>query len=566
MKNLKVKLIFLFFFCFAFLIIFKLYNLQIKKGDYFEALALGQQIDFQEITGERGEIFFNKGNVPLAQTEEKNIVYIFPSKIPEEDLEETLEILSNILAEEKENLLSLFEKEGILKRELSKENYQEIESYQLKGVYLDKIWDRYYPQKELASHVVGFLNQEGEGQYGIEGYYDEVLKGTEGFREKGRSPFGYLIFGGDSPNEIVSPKDSSFKGADIFLTLDYNIQYLSEKLLLKAKENWDIDSGQIIALRPSTGEILALAVFPSFNPNYYSKEKKLEVFLNPCLQKLFEPGSVFKPITFASALEENLINPKTTYKDKGSVELGGPPIYNFEKRVWGTQTMTDVLEESINTGAVFVQQELGRDVFLNYLEKFGLFKKTEIDLQGEEFSLNKVLKSGYPRDIATASFGQGIELTPIQLVRAFGAIANGGNLMKPYIVKKIVKINGQVVETEPEVQGKVISQATSAELVSMLISVVENGSGRRAKINGYEIAGKTGTAQVPQKGKNGYSETETIQSFVGFLPASNPEVLIFLKLDNPKGVKTAEYSAVPLFRELAKYIIDYWQISPNGID
>ncbi len=560
MKNLKVKFIFFLFCCFAFLIIFKLYNLQIKNGDYFEALALGQQIDFPEISGERGEIFFNKGEVPLAQTEEKNIAYIFPGKIPEQDLEKTLEILSDILAEKKENLVSLFEKEKVFKRELSKENYQKIESLHLNGVSLDKIWVRNYPQKNLASHVLGFLNQEGKGQYGIEGYYDEILKGTEGFREKGRSPLGYLIFG-DS-----SPKESSFKGADIFLTLDYNIQYLSEKLLLKAKENWDIDSGQIIALEPSTGEILALAVFPGFDPNHYSKEKSLEIFLNSSFQKLFEPGSVFKPITFASALEENLISPETTYEDEGLVELGGPPIYNFEKRVWNTQTMTDVLEESINTGAVFVQQELGRNLFLNYLEKFGLFEKTEIDLQAEEFSLNKTLKSGYPRDIATASFGQGIELTPFQLVRAFGAIANGGNLMKPHIVKKIVKTNNQVIETEPEIQRKVISEATSAELISMLVSVVENGSGRRAKINGYDIAGKTGTAQVPQKEKSGYSETESIQSFVGFLPASEPEILIFLKLDNPKGVKTAAYSAVPLFRELAKYIIDYWQISPNMIE
>jgi len=561
MKNWKVKLIFFFLICFSLLIILRLYYLQIKKGEYYEALALGQQVSFEEIRGERGEIFLNNGEVLLAQTKKKNIVYIFPEKIPEETREETAEIMGEILGEKKENLLSFFEKGEVLKREISKEALQNLKSSQLQGVSPDEVWARFYPQEELASHVIGFLNTQGQGQYGIEGYYDEILRGEDIFQTKGKTPFSFLTFLSDN-NENVFEEYSS-KGASLYLALDYNIQYFSEKLLKTAKENWDIDAGQIIVTAPATGKILALAVYPTFNPNRYGEEKNLEIFLNSVLQKLFEPGSVFKPITFAQGLEENLITPETTYQDEGYVKIVGPPIYNFQKRVWGEQTMTDVLEESINTGAVFIQQKIGKEQFLEYLEEFGFFEKTGIDSGAEEFSGNKPLLSGHLRDLATASFGQGIEVTPIQLVRAFGAIANGGSLMRPYIVEKIVKANGEVIETQPEVQREVISQKTSNTLTSMMMSVIENGSGRNAKIKGYHLAGKTGTAQVPLKGGGGYSETETIQSFIGFFPALNPKVLIFVKLDNPREVEEASRSAVPLGRELIKYIIDYWQIPPD---
>lgn len=227
--------------------------------------------------------------------------------------------------------------------------------------------------------------------------------------------------------------------------------------------------------------------------------------------------------------------------------------------------MTDVLEESINTGAVFVQEKLGEDLFLKYLEKFGFFEKTDIDLQGEVFSLNENLKQGYKRDFAVASFGQGIQITPIQLVRAFGAIANGGKLMKPYLADKVFK-NGKIVESSPAVvRDNVISSKTASELSAMMVSVVEKGSGKAAKIPGYYIAGKTGTAQVSFSAldinKKGYSD-KTWQSFIGFAPAFNARFVILVKLDDP-AAKTAEYSAVPIFKELAKYIIDYLEIPPD---
>lgn len=533
-----------------------MYYLQIKKGEYYEALALGQQISFGEMQGERGEIFFRDEKTPLAQTKIKNIVYIFPKKIKYEHREDTAETLSKILKEKKQDLISLFEKGEIIKREVLDEVLEEIKSVNLKGVAFDKVWARVYPQNELGAHIVGFLSFEGKGQYGIEGYYDKDLQGKREFKQKEKSPFGYLPLSLWEDNKIIS------KGADLFLTLDYKIQYFAEKLLLQAKQSWDIDSGQIVVSNPQTGEILALAVFPSFNPNSYQKQN-LETFLNPIIQKLFEPGSIFKAITFAAAIEEHLITPETTYIDEGFVKIIGSPIYNFRKKVWGEQTMTDVLEESINTGAVFVQQKLGQELFLEYLEKFGFFEKTKIDLQTESFSENKILKQAHPRALAVASFGQGIETTPIQMIRAFSAIANQGNLMRPFLVKKIIRSNNEIDEIYPEIQKKVFSNKTANDLTLMLISVVDNGSGKKAKIPGYLIAGKTGTAQIPLKQGGGYSETETTQSFISFFPALDPKFLVFVKLDNPKEVNTASKSAAPLAHEIIKYIIDSQQIPPD---
>jgi len=555
MKNWKLQVLFLFLVLAGGGIIWKLYILQIKNGEYYEALALGQQVSFEESEGKRGEIFLENREFPLAQTKIKNIIYIFPEKL--ENIQKEAEILEKILNEKKEKLISLFQTEKVLKREISQENLEKLKNKNLKGVYIDKILGRYYPQGSFACDVLGFVNEEGKGQYGIEGYYDKILRGEERMLPKERSPFGYLTLFLDSKTE-----EFFSQGADLFLTLDYHIQYFSQKLLKEAKEKFDIDSGQIIVQEPSTGKILALVDFPGFDPNQYGQEKDLSIFLNDTLQKLFEPGSIFKPFTMAAGLEEGLITPDMEYEDKGYVNLGGPPIYNFERRVWGVQSMTDVLEESINTGAVFVEQKLGRELFLKYLQKFGFFEKTGVDLQGEEFSLNETLKRGYPRDVAVASFGQGVEITPLQLVRAFGAIANGGKLLRPFVVEKIIQPDGTEIRIKPEIQRQVISETTCAKLTSMLVSVVEQGSGRRAKIKGYFIAGKTGTAQVPLK-TGGYSQEKTIHSFVGFFPALDPKVLIFIKLDNPKGVKAAALSTAPLFRELAKYIISLWQIPPD---
>ena len=419
----------------------------------------------------------------------------------------------------------------------------------IKGIYLAQKSTRYYPQQSLAAQLVGFLGGEGTGQYGLEEYYDDLLQGER------------LVYEGKIFSDFTASEKES-RGSDIVLTIDYNIQFEAEKLLEAYKGKLHFEGGEIIVLEPSTGRVLALVNSPGFNPNYYRKHvKDLEIFQNGVTQKLFEPGSVFKPITMAAALDQEKLTPSTTYTDPGIIKVGGWPVYNYQKRIYpGEITMTEVLEKSINTGAVFIQKTLGNALFVKYLEKFGIFEPTGIDLK-EVFSQNKEFKKGYDINYVTASFGQGIEITPIQLIRAYSAIANGGRLVTPYVVERIgYDYIEPMIKQEP-----VISQNTASQLAAMLVSVVENGFPKPAQIPGYYVGGKTGTAQIAWSAlgisKTGYSD-KTWQTFIGFAPAFNARFLILVKLDNPQ-TKTAEYSAVPLFQELANYIINYYQIPPD---
>jgi cell division protein FtsI/penicillin-binding protein 2 len=565
MKNFRINLIFISLLFLWAAVISKLIFIQIFHFSFYKALAQGQQKFLSEVQGERGSIFLKDGEreVPLAINRSWSFCYISPREI--KNKEETAANLSVALSLEKDKILEKINSQSeeslflILKQKLTEEETSNLKKINLPGIYLAEESLRDYPQESLASNVIGFLGGEGEGQYGIEGYFNDVLKGGEGFLEGEKGPLGTLFL--DSTNFLTDKK-----GSDILLTIDYNIQFMAEKLLKEAKEKFEIEEGQIIVMDPNSGKIIALAQFPTFNPNSYSEEKNLDIFQNSAIQKIFEPGSVFKPIVMAAALDQEKITPQTTYIDKGQVKIEGwpKPLYNYGNRVYGEQTMTNVLEKSINTGAVFAEQQVGHDLFLQYIEKFAFFDKTGIDLQGEVFSQNKELKKGYEVNFATASFGQGIGITPIQLIRAFSAISNGGKLVKPFVVEKIIE-NGKTEETQPVTSSSIIAKRTADQLTTMLVSVIENGYGKAAKIPGYYIAGKTGTAQVPWSAlgvdKKGYSD-KTIQTFNGFAPAFNPRFVILVKLNNPN-TKTAEYSAVPIFHELTKYIIDLWQIPPD---
>lgn len=555
MKGWRINFILILIFIFGAAIISRLVFLQILNQEYWKAMAKGQQKFFQEIKPKRGEIFLKdkEGKLyTIATNKDFKFVYLVPKEIKEKSetakkLAQILNLEENFVLEKLKNEESLF---VLLKNKLTDSEIQNLKELNAPGVYLENESIRYYPLSSFAAHVLGFVGKDFNGQYGVEGFYNDTLKGEGGFLEEEKTSSGYSIF-----------FDSNFlpakKGTDLTLTIDYNIQFLAEKLLKEAKDNLKIEEGTIIVADPNSGKIIAMANFPSFDPNEYSKIKDLAIFQNAACQKLFEPGSVFKPITMASALDKEKITPQTTYRDPGVIKIGGYKIYNYDGRKYpGEITMTEVLEKSINTGAVFAEKEVGHENFLEYVGRFGFFEKTGIDLQGEVWSENKNLKSGREVNFATASFGQGVEVTPIQLIRAFSAIANGGKLVTPYIVEK----------SQPNFNGKqIISSRTASQLQAMMVSVVENGYAKRTKIPGYYIAGKTGTAQIPWSvmgiDKPGYSE-KTIQSFIGFAPAFNAKFIILVKLNNPN-TKTAEYSAVPIFKELAKYIIDYWQIPPD---
>jgi len=545
MQNWRINLIFAFFVLFSAVLIGRLIYIQILRADFYKALAQGffNHHLLMETMSERGEIFLRNGE-PLAVNRSFSLVFASPPKV--ENIAETSEILSEVLNLDKDFVLEQLQKESLyspIKNRLNEEEIRALKDLNLAGIYLTEESGRYYPQETMASQLAGFLAASGVGQYGLEEYYDEILKGKS-------------------------------RGADLILTLDYNIQFRAERLLEMAKENLEIEGGQIIIIDPVSGKIIVLAHFPNFNPNQYQEYAmvdNLEIFRNKATRDFFEPGSVFKSMTMAAALNEELITPATQYIDEGYVKIGSYTLHNYDRRIWGEETMTRVLENSINTGAIFVQKLLPNDVFSGYIEKFGIFEKSGVDLP-ESLSENREFKQAREINFATASYGQGIEMTAIQLVRAYSAIANNGQLVNPYLVEKILigdkeqvipKPVSSLEETGPGSQ--VISQKAASQLTAMLVSVVEKGSARRAKIPGYYIAAKTGTAQIAYSAlgisKSGYSD-KTFQTTIGFFPAFSPQFLILVKLDNPQ-TRIAEYSAVPIFYDLAEYIIHQYQIPPD---
>ena len=561
MNNWRANSILALMIILGFTIIGRLFYLQIMQHDIYRALAKGQQKFFTETQGERGEILCQdkKGNLyPLAINENWTLVYATPQKITEK--EKTAQELAQIIDLEESLLLEKLNENSLyalLKNKLSETEIEELKQIKLNGIYLREEKGRRYPLGSFAANLIGFVGGEKSGQYGIEEYWDETLQGKQGFVAGEKSSKGFSIF-------FDKKNNTAKEGADLILSIDYNIQYQAEKLLAEAYEELNIKDGQIIIMEPTTGKILALAHFPSFDPNQYSTEE-LGAFQNSAIQKIYEPGSVFKPITMAAAMNEGKITPETTYNDTGTVRIGGYTIHNYNDRSWGECSMTEVLERSINTGAVFAEEQISHDTFLDYIEKFKFFEPTGIDLAGEVFSSNQNLKKGYEINFATASFGQGIEVTPIQIVQAFSIIANKGKIIKPHLVE-IIAENGEKTEVSPEIKSTlVISSETATKLTAMLVSVIENGFSKKARIPGYHIAGKTGTSQIAFSAlgidKTGYSE-ETIQTFVGFAPAYNPQFVMLVKLNNPE-TRTAEYSALPIWHDLAKYIIDYYHIPPD---
>jgi cell division protein FtsI (penicillin-binding protein 3)/stage V sporulation protein D (sporulation-specific penicillin-binding protein) len=560
MSQWRVNFVLSFIILFGVAVIGRLVFLQIINYDYYAALASGQQKSFLNSQGERGEIFIQNHNLPVATYKNSYFLYLSPGEINQEDKNLVAKTLSETMGFDEEMLLEKLAKDNLfelLEDKISEDVRTQILELNLPGVHIDEEILRNYPYETFLSHVLGFVNKDGDGQYGLEQYWNDVLSGKEEYLEGERGPFGFLFF----------HNDENIDGADISLTIDYNIQYLAEKLLKNAHNQLNIEGGSIIVIDPTTGAILALADYPTFDPNNYSKTSNMGVFQLSAIQKRFEPGSIFKPITMAAGLNEEVITPQTTYYDTGVVKVGGWPIYNYDKRIYpGAITMTEVLEKSINTGAVFAQQKLGNEKFSEYIERFGIFEKTGIDLWGEILPQNNEFKKGYEISFATAAFGQGIEMTPMQIVRAFCAIANGGKLVTPYVVEKITNSSGQVTKIEPKIETEnVISLNASQKTTAMLVSVTENGFSKNARVPGYYVAGKTGTAQISFSSlgieDSGYSD-KTWQSFVGFAPAFDPRFLILVKLDNP-AAKTAEYSALPIFKELAKYIIDYYNIPPD---
>ncbi len=542
-------------------LVFKLYSKQITQHDYYLSLANNQQLWQKENKARRGQVYDVNG-YPMAINLSLPALEIIPNQVTDSDyVARKMAVVLHLSREEELEL-----KEGLrsnalymppLKHKLSDEEVTEVRELDLEGVLLIPEDWRYYPENEVASQILGYLDTEGVGQYGIEGYFNAELMGSSGFVQTYHDLTGRDLVDSE---QVLSQVQ---QGVNLNLTIDRTVQYFVEEKLKNAVERFQAEGGSVIVMDPKTGQVIAMANYPTYNPNEYFKVEDYEDFNNPAVAHFWEPGSIFKPLVMSMAIDMGLVTPDTAEIFGASIKVMDREIFNSERKPYGRETMTQVLENSDNVGMVWVGEKVGLDDFYKYLYKYGFGDETGIDLSGESPGLvvDKSLVSEV--DLATMTFGQGIAVTPIQMVSAVGAIANGGYLMKPYVVDKITTVDGKEVKVSPEVVRSVLSPTAANSVAAMMVSVVENGHGKQAGVQGYYVAGKTGTAQVPVNGV--YDPNKTIGGFIGFAPAFDPKFVMLVKIDIPKTTEWAESSAAPLFGEIAQFLLNYYLVPPDRV-
>ncbi|MFA5029300.1 MAG: penicillin-binding protein 2 [Patescibacteria group bacterium] len=610
-SKVRIRLLAIFFIVFGFLAIVRLFDLQILKGSFYTALASGQHELYQRLFPERGSVYVieKEGNketlFPLVTNHDLYMLYAIPKEIvdPEETAKKVMAIFGlpeeinfkqvekelfadisastspKLAAEIKEERKKKWYQEQLdleikkladkfsrkedpyepIRHKLTPEQVEEIKALNIDGLAFQKeVW-RFYTEKGLGGHLFGFWGFAGDnrqGKYGLEGYFDQILAGKFGEIHSERDAWGNIIAVGK--NSLVEKID----GSDLVLTIDRAVQYKACQALYQAVDHFEAAGGAVVVMNPKTGAILAMCGAPDYNPDEYNKVDDIQVYNNPAIFKAYEPGSIFKVITMAAALDAGKIEPTTTYEDKGEVVYDHFHIKNFNDKIYGRQTMIEVLEKSINTGAIYAMKQTTAKVFTKYVKDFGFGQKTGIELDKEVVGDISNLDRRGEIYAATASFGQGIMVTPLQMLTAVSAIANEGKIMKPYIVSKIISHNkgqDEIEEFRPQEVRQVISPKAAAMLSGMMVSVVESGHGKPAAVPGYRVAGKTGTAQIANKNSGGYSSA-VYTSFVGFAPFADPRIAIIVSLDNPQRGREAMVVAAPVFADIAKFALQYYNV------
>ncbi len=518
-----------------------LYKLQITKGEFYASRAEAQHRLGGDLAPARGTIYLTDkyGNsIPAVINKLYPTIYAVPKEI--EDIEEASALLASALGRDVGAIKTMLEKpkdqyELLVKRATADE-VARVRDANVKGVYVESEDYRYYQFGSLAAQVLGYVGSGSDnqeiGRYGIESQYNDLLSGL--------------------PGKVTGDKiEKPLAGRDLRLTLDRPIQSRVEEVLERLVKEHKATGGTIIVEDPKTGNIRALASYPTFDPNMYAKFP-LGNFLNPAAQALYEPGSIMKILTMAGALDAGKVTPGTAYYDVGFLTLNGKTIRNWDLKAYGKTTMTDVIAHSINTGAAFAERKLGDDRFYNYLVNFGFNEATGIGLPGElSGNLRNLVRNAREINFATASFGQGISVTPLEMVGAVAALANHGVLMKPRML----------ADEPPQMVRRVVSESAAEAITRMMITAVKGG--KIADIPGYEVAGKTGTAQVADLKKGGYSD-DVINSYAGYAPAFDPRFVILIKLDRPEGAPLAGATVVPAFRELAEFLLQYYDVPPDA--
>lgn len=522
---------------YAFLL-FHLYQLQFVQGGYYLARADSETAASSDLNANRGAIYFTDSEgrqLPAAVNQQFPIIYAVPSAV--QDPVASAATLAPILNVSQSSLEQIFTSGGeyhLLMNKAPDSVGQAVSAANIKGVYADYEPERYYPLGSIASQVLGYVgpnasNTGQSGHYGVEGFYNDVLNGVA-----------------SSTGGIAE---------DVSLTIDPNIQSEAESILDNLVSTNDASGGSVIVEDPQTGKILAMAATPSFDPNNYG-QSPIANFLNPTVESVYEPGSIFKVLTMAAGIDAGKITSSTTYDDKGYVNVNGAHITNYNLTTYGAYgpgtTMTEVIEHSINTGAIFAENQTGDAIFTEYMKKFRLDQPTGIDLPGEVAGNLSQLNPKSPQvDFDTAAYGQGVAVTPIELVQAVASIANGGVIMRPYVNAALA----------PEAVGRSISTSTADEVTAMMTAAIDDVVGAPA-ISGYALAGKTGSAYIPNPAGGGYLN-ELDDSYIGFGPTTDPKFIAFIRLNTLPVTSLAVDSVVPGFKQLAQYIINYYNIPPD---
>ncbi len=548
-------------------VVLRLFQVQVLDHYNYVALAEDQYGFYDKVVPKRGRIFFkdeySSELYPAAINKKMNLIYAVPREI--ENVGETVDALTEILEINQEKLFEILNKPDdsyeIIWRKADDGLAEKVRELNIRGIKTAPEDWRYYPGDFLGANILGFVGYKGSdkiGRYGVEGYYQKELAGRAGIVNLESKSILSKIAGGESDFK------TSHGGDDIVLTVDHTVQFTVDKKLKETIEKFGAESGSAIIMDPRTGAVLAMAQQPDYNPNQYSEVEDLNYFINTNARGLYEPGSVMKPITMALAIDLNKVSPETTYFDEGVVRIKGWGIYNSDGKAYGKQTMTNVLEKSLNTGIVFVQQQIGKENLRGGLKNFGFDALTGIEIEEEiKGDLSNLDNLKIDVNFANAAFGQGIMVTPMEMLTAISVIANDGKMVQPHLVEKFIRSSGEEIKVSPQIVREVISPRAANLTAAMMVSVIENGHSRGARVKGYHFSGKTGTAQVAKKDGLGYDPDRTIHTFVGFGPVPNPRFAMLIRLDNPTEVRFAADSTSRFFRETMKFLVDYYNIPPE---
>ena len=557
----RIRFIFLVSIVILIAIIIKVFYIQVFAYEKLNTLAESLWSRELPIKADRGEIVDRNGEVLATNVTTVSLVVV-PGQI--DDPKRVAKDLSDILGTDYQDMLKHVTKSTSIERVhpegrgLDYEIAEKIDALGYDGVYLLKESKRYYPYETVLSHVLGYVGIDNQGLSGLELYYDEYLTGADG-------AIKYFSDGKGNKLELTEVYEAPTSGITLELSIDINLQLAIENELDNAVAKYNPEQALIVAMDPDTGEILAMASRPNFDSNNYGDYKTEVINRNLPIWMTYEPGSTFKIITLSAALEEQTINLfEDTFTDTGSINVDGATIHCWKAGGHGTQTMLEVVENSCNPGFVRIGETLGVETLMNYIDSYGFGDKTGIDLNGESTGILFDPDAMGPVELATTSFGQGISVTPIQQIRAVSAAINGGWLYTPHMVSAFLEseTNSLIEKVEPEVTRQVISEETSSLVRYALESVVANGSGKNAYIENYRVGGKTGTAQKVVDGT--YLDGNYILSFMGFMPADDPEIVVYVAIDNPKGV--TQYGGVvsaPIARSVLLSAIDILGIEPS---